>query len=94
MAWFTVKNDFIEFKIFVKPNAKRTAVIEINDTQGMIIALHASPHEGEANQELIKHLAKLLRTPKSTVVIHRGEHSRHKVIRIPCNSTTKDFFER
>jgi uncharacterized protein (TIGR00251 family) len=90
MTWFKVKNLQVELSIFVKPNAKRTALLEINNEQGVIIALHAKPKDGEANRELINFLSEWLAFPKSAAVLTSGEHSRHKKILVPlsCKLTT------
>ena len=76
MTWFKLKNLHVELSIFVKPNAKRTALIEINDEQGIVIALHAKPKDGEANQELINFISEWLAFPKSYAVLISGKHSR------------------
>lgn len=89
MTWFTLKNLHVELHIFVKPNAKRTALIEINNEQGIIIALHAKPKEGEANRELINFLSEWLDFPKSSAKLMSGEHSRHKKIRVPLGDKVR-----
>ncbi len=72
----------VTIRVFVKPNAKKSALVEIKD--GVLhIALHAKPHEGEANKELCRFLAELYKVPKSQVILEGGEKSRHKVISLP-----------
>ncbi|HWQ85879.1 DUF167 domain-containing protein [Brevundimonas sp.] len=46
------------------------------------VRVRARPVEGEANEALIKLLAKALRVPKSAVVLQRGGQSRTKMIDI------------
>lgn len=46
------------------------------------VRVRARPVEGEANEALIKLLAKALGVPKSVVVIQRGGQSRTKMIDI------------
>ncbi|MDR3491555.1 MAG: DUF167 domain-containing protein [Gammaproteobacteria bacterium] len=87
--WYKITNQEIELKIFVKPNAKRTALLTINDEQGLVIALHAKPQDGEANTELIIFLAELLDLPKTKITLPRGAHSRHKKIKAPLNDRIK-----
>lgn len=84
MTWFKIHGQRVTLLIFAKPNAKRTAFLKITD-KGLHIALHAKPHEGEANKELITYLAKLLGIPKSHIVLHRGEGARHKTVIIPLS---------
>ncbi len=50
--WFQIKDQHVEIRVFAKPKAKRTALLKVNE-EGLNIALHAKPHEGEANIELI-----------------------------------------
>lgn len=84
--WYKIQNQNIELRIFVKPNAKRTAFISITQEE-LHIALHAKPHQGEANSELFSYLSKSLKIPRSQIVLKRGEHSRHKLIILPLSDT-------
>lgn len=86
--WFKLKDQQVELIIFVKPKAKRTALVDINE-QGMIISLHAKPHEGQANRELINFLAELLNLPKTQITLLHGEHSRYKHVLVPLNTTVQ-----
>lgn len=86
MTWFKLKNLQVELRVFVKPNTKRTVLVEINDEQGIVIALHAKPKDGEANRELINFLSEWLAFPKSSAVLTSGEHSRHKKILVPLSN--------
>lgn len=78
------KSTEIEIAVFVKVNAKRSALLDVKD-HVLHIALHAKPHDGEANAELIRFLAELFRIPKSRIQICRGHKSRHKVVSLPLN---------
>lgn len=88
--WFKIKNQEVELKIFVKPNAKQTELVKINEL-GLNIAIHAKPHEGEANKELIAYLARFFNVPKSRVIIMRGQTSRNKIVSIPLNAKVHEF---
>ena len=44
------------------------------------VRVRARPVEGEANEALIRLLAKALGVPKSAVAIHRGGQSRTKIL--------------
>jgi uncharacterized protein (TIGR00251 family) len=68
-----------ELQIFVKPNAKKSALLEVKDGVWHI-ALHAKPTDGEANVELVRFLSELLDVPKSLIALKRGEKSRHKCV--------------
>lgn len=90
--WFKIQDHQVLLNIFVKPNAKRTALLKVNDNE-LQIALHAKPHHGEANKELILYLAELFRIPKSKIILKRGEGGRHKQIILPLMKTVKQFID-
>ncbi len=46
--WFKVSAEKIDLKIWAKPNAKRTALLKI-DEQGLQISFHSKPQKGAAN---------------------------------------------
>ena len=69
----------MKYTITVKPGTSQEKVIE--HTPGKLtIYLRAKAHDGEANDALIKLLAKHLKIPKTTIKIVRGTKSRHKII--------------
>jgi hypothetical protein len=57
------------------------------------ISLHAQPKQGEANKELISYLAKILRLPKSQIILQRGEGSRHKQVIVPLTITVQQLLD-
>lgn len=82
--WYKITDNKIALKIFAKPNAKKTALLSISE-QGLHIALHAKPHEGEANKVLIAYLSEIFNVPKSQIELKRGETSRYKWVVLPLN---------
>ena len=52
------------------------------EPRGLVVALHAPPDKGRANDELIELLARSLRVPRSAISLLRGDTSRAKTIRI------------
>lgn len=90
--WFKINNQNITLFIYAKPNAKRTTLLKVDD-QGLHIALHAKPHEGEANKELIFYLAKLFDISKSLVILKRGVSSRRKEIVVPLTPQVQQFVD-
>lgn len=80
--WYKIQNQYIELRIYAKPNAKRTTFVSISNEEANI-ALHAKPHQGEANAELLSYLASLLKVPKKDLLLKLGENSRHKVVVLP-----------
>jgi uncharacterized protein len=57
--------------------------------QGLLISLHAKPHQGAANQELIAYLAELFHLPKTKAILQKGELSRYKQVMIPLTDTVQ-----
>jgi uncharacterized protein (TIGR00251 family) len=73
--------DGCSFQVRVQPRARRNAVAD--EIDGVLkISLTAPPVEGRANAACVEFLAKLLKAPKSSFSIARGETSRNKVIRV------------
>ncbi|QSR85515.1 DUF167 domain-containing protein [Methylacidimicrobium sp. B4] len=65
----------------VVPNARKSEIAGWTD--GVLrVRLQAPAVEGRANEELIRFLAEVFGTRRSSVVIVRGEKSREKVIAI------------
>ena len=79
---FKIQDKHIILFVFVKPNASKTALVGVVNGE-LHIALHAKPQEGEANNELIRYLSKLLGMPKTQFRLLRGEKSRHKQLSLP-----------
>jgi len=48
----------------------------------VIVKLHAPPVDGKANEELLRFIAAAFSVAPSRVHIERGQHNRHKVLRI------------
>lgn len=69
------------FAVRVQPRASRSGVV--GELDGALkIRLAAPPVDGEANEELIRVLAKLFDVPRSQVAISSGQTSKNKLIRI------------
>lgn len=79
--WYKISAQYIELSIYAKPNAKTSALLATTEDE-LHIALHAKPREGEANKELIRFLAQLVKIPKTQIKLIRGETGRHKLLQI------------
>lgn len=90
--WYSVKNNSVALRIFLKPKASKTKIVDVNDHE-LIIAVAARPIEGEANKMLISYLATLLKLCKNDIQLLRGDTSRHKKISIPLTETTQCFMK-
>jgi uncharacterized protein len=83
--WYKITGSEICLKVYVKPNAKKSAVSRVEE-QGLHLSLHAKPADGEANAELIAFLSELLKIPQRDILIVRGQKSRHKVVTVPLDT--------
>jgi uncharacterized protein (TIGR00251 family) len=86
--WFKIQDQQVKLQIRAKPNAKKTSIVKITE-QGLHIAIHAKPHKGEANKELILFLSKAFDVPKSQIMIKTGEGSKYKQIIIPLTASVQ-----
>lgn len=91
--WFKTDSQYVFLFIYAKPNAKKTQFLGIKDGL-MHISIHAKAQDGKANSELISFIAQAFKTPKSSVILMRGEHSRHKQLRLPCTESITCFLEQ
>ena len=67
------------YVIIVKPGSSQEKIIETTPNE-LTVYLRAKPHDGEANDALIKILAKHFKVPKTTINIIRGTKSHTKII--------------
>ena len=76
--------DSMIISVTVKPNSKKGPLVESigapSDSPKFTVYLREKPHDGEANEALIKLLSKYFNTPKTSIRITRGTKSRNKTI--------------
>jgi uncharacterized protein (TIGR00251 family) len=78
---FTSTDSGVTFPVRVQPRASRSGVAgEVGGSLRIRIA--APPVDGEANEELVNLLAKLLNIPRRQVEIISGQKSKKKVVRV------------
>ena len=70
-----------KINVIVKPGSSQEKIVETGPDE-YTIYLRAKPHDGEANDALIKLLAKHFKIAKTTIKIIRGTKSRNKTIEI------------
>lgn len=70
----------MKYTVIVKPGSSQEKIIASGET--LTVYLRAKPHDGEANQALVKLLSEHLKTPKTRIQILRGTKSRHKIISV------------
>ena len=71
----------VKINVRVIPRARRNAIEGFLDAV-LRVRVTAAPQDGNANQAVVKLLAKRLGLPRSSVVLARGAKSRDKVIEI------------
>ena len=71
----------LRFTVHAKPRAKKSAILGVANAE-LDMALAAPPVDGAANDELVRSLSGALGVPKRSVVIVRGESSRHKLVEV------------
>ena len=68
-------------RVRVQPRASRTKVVGLVGGE-VKVAVTAPPVKGEANKLLLRHLARLLGIPRSSVTVAGGVKGRSKLLRI------------
>lgn len=75
----TDKDGVVVFAVRVQPRVSRSGVV--GELDGALkIRLAAPPVDGEANDELIRVLAKLFDVPRARISISAGQTSKNKLI--------------
>lgn len=82
---FTDKGIILNIRI--SPNSSKNQVIIENDI--IKIKVTAQPIENKANKMLVEYLSKLLKVPKTSVSILKGETSKDKTILISTTDKEK-----
>ena len=81
MIKFTITDNGVTFSVRVQPRASRSGVV--GEVDGALrIRLAAPPVDGEANEELVNLLARLLDIPRRQVEIISGQKAKNKVVRV------------
>lgn len=73
----------LRLSIFLQPKAAKDQIVGLHNDE-LKISITAPPVDGQANARLLKFLSKLFNVPKSSIVLEKGELSRHKQVLIPC----------
>jgi uncharacterized protein (TIGR00251 family) len=68
-------------KVRVMPNSRKVQVEELGENH-LRVRVIAPPIGGQANRELIETLARYYKTPKQSVEIKKGLHSRNKIVEV------------
>ena len=70
-----------KYLVTVKPGSSQEKIIQTAPGE-LTIYLRAKPHDGEANEALVKILSKHFKIPKTSIQILRGHRSHTKIIEL------------
>lgn len=76
--------------IHVRPNAKVTAVREVNSDNEVRVDIAADAQDGKANHELIDYMKSILKLPSSQLEIIHGHKQRDKVLRVSTTTNNQN----
>lgn len=84
-----IKNcdDGIILKIRISPNSAKNQIIISEDM--IKIKVTAQPIENKANKAVIEYLSKLIRLPKTSITILKGDTSKEKTILLKTSDNKK-----
>ena len=68
-----------KYIVIVKPGSSQEKIVKTGENE-LTVYLRAKPHDGEANDALIKTLSKHFKVAKTTIKITRGAKSHTKTI--------------
>jgi len=72
----------MKINLVVKPNSTKGPLVEPQPDGSLIVYIRQIAAEGQANEALVKLLAKHYDVAKTKVTIVRGQTSRHKTVNI------------
>jgi uncharacterized protein len=79
--YLTVQPGFVLLSLKVQPRSSKNAIAGPLG-QELRVTLTSPPVDNAANQDLVRFLADQLNCPRNRIEIVRGQHSRHKQVRI------------
>lgn len=88
-AWCSALPGAIRLAVQVTPNARKTEVVGVLDG-ALKLKLQAQPVEGQANEALIKFLAKTLGVARGSVKITHGLTNKRKLIEVVSATLTPE----
>ncbi len=81
MINLTVKDDGVTFAVRVQTRASKSGVA--GELDGALkVRLAAPPVDGEANEELIRLLAKIFGVARGQIALVSGQRSKNKLVRV------------
>ena len=87
--WCSAVPGGIRLVLQIAPNASKITVVGVLD-DALKLKLQAQPVEGQANEALVKFLAKALGVRRAAVTISHGSTSRRKLVEVVSATLTVD----
>ncbi|MBN2041172.1 MAG: DUF167 domain-containing protein [Spirochaetes bacterium] len=85
------EQDYV-FDVTVVPKASRTE-IKLDQSNDIKVYLTSAPVDGKANAELLKLLSKILKVPRTSIKILKGDKGRNKKLMI-SNFSEKELVDK
>lgn len=84
MDWIeSLSNGVILLRLLIQPKASKSSVVGLFGQPARLkIRIAAPPMDGQANEELVKFLSKILNCSKSQIEIRHGNTSKYKDIHL------------
>lgn len=79
----TRKNSRVGFRVRIQPSSQRNELLGWDAAGELRFKIAAPPRGGQANEELIAFLSKILDLPKTSIIVESGALSRNKLLSIP-----------
>ncbi|MFX1484514.1 MAG: DUF167 domain-containing protein [Promethearchaeota archaeon] len=76
--WNTEKGTFL--RVIVRPNSREKRFVTEKSPDTIVVNLKNPAREGKANSELVKRLARALKTSTASVTIVAGHKSKEKTV--------------
>lgn len=84
-----IKENGVLLKIRISPNASKNQIMK--DGEIIKLKVTAQPIENKANKAVVEYLAKLLKVPKTSIDIVKGDTSKDKTLFInTCDNDKKE----
>lgn len=82
-----IKDNGVLLRLRISPNSSKNQVIVDGDI--IKLKITAQPIEGKANKAVVEYLSKLLKTPKSSIELLKGDTSKEKTLFITTSDNDK-----
>ena len=82
-----INDNGVLVRLKISPNSSKNQIIIDGDI--IKLKITAQPIEGKANKAVIEYLSKLLKTPKTSIEILKGDTSKEKTIFITTSDNVK-----